>query len=261
MADCFSSKTLRRIGKEVNSLRNQPPEGIRVVLNEDDITELKAWIQGPAETPYQSTFSTKIFHPNVGPKGEICVNTLKKDWTSSQTLTDILTVIKCLLIYPNPESALDEEAGRLLLENYDEYRQRAKLWTDIHAKNKPIGLFDRIDPDSQVNNITQPINSSNTMITDLKPTMLPFASSNQGYHNQIEFTTPKLLQSDQDCNEKLIKASTLIHTANHPILNTHPIEGENLNPPSINLPKATNLNSTNTINTTKDKDRRGRKRL
>lgn len=70
------------------------------------------------------------------------MNTLKKDWSTNQTLTDILTVVKCLLIYPNPESALDEEAGRLLLENYDEYFQRAKLWTDIHAKNKPVGLFD-----------------------------------------------------------------------------------------------------------------------
>jgi len=25
-------------------------------------------------------FLTKIFHPNVGQQGEICVNTLKKDW-------------------------------------------------------------------------------------------------------------------------------------------------------------------------------------
>lgn len=29
--------------------------------------------------------------------------------------------IKCLLIVPNPESALDEEAGKLLLEDYQEY--------------------------------------------------------------------------------------------------------------------------------------------
>ncbi|POW23556.1 hypothetical protein PSHT_00006 [Puccinia striiformis] len=166
MADNLSSKSLRRINKELNSLRTSPPEGIRVLINEDDITDVKAWIHGPAETPYHNgyfkisirfgpeypsapptcIFTTKIFHPNVGPKGEICVNTLKKDWNSTQTLMDILTVIKCLLIYPNPESALDEEAGRLLLENYDEYFTRAKLWTDIHAKNKPpSGLFDSVD--------------------------------------------------------------------------------------------------------------------
>jgi ubiquitin-protein ligase len=32
-----------------------------------------------------------------------------------------LQTIKCLLIVPNPESALDEEAGKLLLEDYQEY--------------------------------------------------------------------------------------------------------------------------------------------
>lgn len=29
-------------------------------------------------------------------------------------------VVRCLLIYPNPESALDEEAGKLLLEAYED---------------------------------------------------------------------------------------------------------------------------------------------
>ena len=48
----------------------------------------------------------------------------------------ILMVIKCLLIVPNPESALNEEAGKLLLEQYDTYFNRAKLYTEIHASVK-----------------------------------------------------------------------------------------------------------------------------
>jgi len=60
-------------------------------------------------------FATKIFHPNVSSSGEICVNTLKKDWKSTYGVEHILVTVKCLLIYPNPESALDEEAGKLLL--------------------------------------------------------------------------------------------------------------------------------------------------
>lgn len=31
--------------------------------------------------------------------------------------------IKCLLIYPNPESALDEEAGKQLLADYEGYKK------------------------------------------------------------------------------------------------------------------------------------------
>ncbi len=45
----------------------------------------------------------------------------------------LFLTIRCLLIAPNPESALNEEAGRLLLEDYDEYMRQAKLYTEIHA--------------------------------------------------------------------------------------------------------------------------------
>ncbi|KAH6904386.1 ubiquitin-conjugating enzyme/RWD-like protein [Coprinopsis sp. MPI-PUGE-AT-0042] len=77
-------------------------------------------IAGPEETPYaggyfkvrfvfteefpaappKCWFSTKLFHPNVGPAGEICVNTLKKDWKSTYGIQHILVTVKCLLIYP-----------------------------------------------------------------------------------------------------------------------------------------------------------------
>lgn len=38
------------------------------------------------------------------------------------------------MIVPNAESALNEEAGKLLLERYDDYSQRAKMITEIHAQ-------------------------------------------------------------------------------------------------------------------------------
>eukprot|EP00965_Chrysotila_dentata_P086668 2861141-Pleurochrysis_carterae.AAC.2 len=37
-------------------------------------------------------FLTKIFHPNVSKTGEICVNTLKKDWSSSLGIGHVLQV-------------------------------------------------------------------------------------------------------------------------------------------------------------------------
>ncbi|PLW38877.1 hypothetical protein PCANC_11181 [Puccinia coronata f. sp. avenae] len=282
MADNLSSKTLRRINKELNSLRTQPPEGIRIVVNEDDITDLKAWIHGPSETPYHNgyfkisirfgpeypsappncIFATKIFHPNVGPKGEICVNTLKKDWTTSQTLTDILTVVKCLLIYPNPESALDEEAGRLLLENYDEYFQRAKLWTDIHAKNKPAALFEPDEPSANV--------SETATTTDSKLIVQPFASSNQVNNNQATLAAKTALKSNgspPSDDAQLMKANAILNS--HPphasallsSLTSLPIEGENRIPSALNQPCNPKQPYPNPAANLKDKDRRGRKRL
>ncbi len=64
------------------------------------------------------------------------MNTLKKDWKSTYGIGHILVTVKCLLIYPNPESALDEEAGKLLLEDYNSYCERARLITSVHAKPK-----------------------------------------------------------------------------------------------------------------------------
>ena len=45
----------------------------------------------------------------------------------------MLLVIRCLLIEPFPESALNEDAGKALLEDYAEYCKYAKLMTELHA--------------------------------------------------------------------------------------------------------------------------------
>ena len=66
---------------------------------------------------------------------------MKKDWTAEVEIKDIFLTIKCLLIAPNPESALNEEAGRLMLEDYDAYYKHAKLLTSIHAPNQ---TFDKL---------------------------------------------------------------------------------------------------------------------
>ncbi len=91
----------------------------------------------PASPP-KGFFLTKIFHPNVSKAGDICVNTLKKDWSDKLGMRHVLLTIRCLLIQPNPESALNEEAGKLLLEDYEEYAKQARLMTQIHASKRLV---------------------------------------------------------------------------------------------------------------------------
>ncbi len=89
------------------------------------------------KSPPKGYFLTKIFHPNISDKGDICVNSLKKDWDPMNwSIRHILRVVHCLLINPFPESALNEEAGKLFMENYDQYFRRAKIFTEIHAVQK-----------------------------------------------------------------------------------------------------------------------------
>merc|ERR1719208_788015 len=155
----LNPQVLRLIGKEIQSLKMDTMEGISVVLDDKDLTRVEAVIEGPADTPYfggkfrvkltigkdfpaappKGFFLTKIFHPNVSSRGEICVNTLKRDWKPDLGIKHVLLTVKCLLIVPNPESALNEEAGKLLLERYDDYCSRARLFTEIHARSESKG--------------------------------------------------------------------------------------------------------------------------
>eukprot|EP00123_Amoebidium_parasiticum_P001609 comp12747_c0_seq1/m.7861 comp12747_c0_seq1/g.7861 ORF comp12747_c0_seq1/g.7861 comp12747_c0_seq1/m.7861 type:complete len:202 (-) comp12747_c0_seq1:398-1003(-) len=159
MNENVSPAVMPRVAKEVKKLMASKLEGIKIEINDQDMTDIQAVIDGPVGTPYEGgrfrvrlslgndfptappsgTFLTKIFHPNVSAAGEICVNTLKKDWKPTLGLEHIFLTVRCLLIDPNPESALNEEAGKLLLEDYDGYAKHARLMTSIHATPRAVG--------------------------------------------------------------------------------------------------------------------------
>lgn len=156
---CQNASSIRRLAKDQATLRQSTPpnylfpEGDEDSLP-DDLTQLLILVTGAHGTPYsqgvwklhlrmpddypknppKATFKTHIYHPNVEENtGAVCLDTLKKDWESKLTLKDILITISCLLIHPNPDSALNSEAGSLLQEDYDAFSRKAKLMTSIHA--------------------------------------------------------------------------------------------------------------------------------
>ncbi len=140
-----NSSTLRRLAADHASLHNAelPPYYFlshAQQTNLDDLTALTIYLVGPHGTPYsqgawklclkipddyptnppRASFKTKMWHPNVEENsGSICVDTLKKDWEPKLTLRDVLVTISCLLIQPNPDSALNATAGHLLQDDYD----------------------------------------------------------------------------------------------------------------------------------------------
>jgi ubiquitin-conjugating enzyme E2 S len=164
-AENIPPQVIKRVIKEISEITSEPLDGIKLISNEQDVSDIQAFLDGPADTPYfgglfrvkiilckgfpvqppKAYFITKIFHPNVASNGEICVNTLKKDWKPELGIKHILLTVKCLLIVPNPESALNEEAGKLLLEDYEEYFSRAKLYTEVHARNSASSKSSQYD--------------------------------------------------------------------------------------------------------------------
>eukprot|EP00033_Pygsuia_biforma_P002705 GCRY01002988.1.p1 GENE.GCRY01002988.1~~GCRY01002988.1.p1 ORF type:complete len:186 (+),score=40.88 GCRY01002988.1:151-708(+) len=155
----LSSQAVSALLKEIRDIMKTPLEGITLNINEETLSVIEFSVKGPEDTPFvggdffvklcygadypssppKGYFLTKIFHPNIMPEtGEICVNALKRDWSPDLGLKHILMVIRCLLIQPNPESALNEDAGKLLLEDYEEYAKHARLMTSIHAAPKTV---------------------------------------------------------------------------------------------------------------------------
>ncbi|KAG6868145.1 hypothetical protein C0993_007219 [Termitomyces sp. T159_Od127] len=217
----LTAAAMRRVMREITDLKKSPPEGIRIQTSEEDMLDIIGIIQGPGKcmeqnvasrrgakgTPYaggyfkvkfkfteefpaappKCWFVTKIFHPNVSNTGEICVNTLKKDWKSTYGIEHILVTVKCLLIYPNPESALDEEAGKLLLENYESYCDRAKLITSVHAtpRKRPVE-FDTLpavessNPEASSSSSSSPTSTTTSatvaLATPTSPPMVPIVT-------------------------------------------------------------------------------------
>lgn len=150
----ISPKVMHLVLRQLGGLAEEKMDGVRLVMNPEDALDIQAIIEGPTQTPYEggsyrvkiclgadfpsqppkAVILTRIFHPNISPIGEVCVNTLKRDWDPTNwNIGHILQVIRCLLINPFPESSLNEEAGRLFMESYVEYAAHAAMINRVHA--------------------------------------------------------------------------------------------------------------------------------
>jgi len=120
----------------------------QIIQQEDNALSIELHFPGPAETPYfnhelklkfdygaeypfkspKVTFLTPIYHPNVDFKGEICIDILKTSWTPAMTTLSVFISICSLLCHPQPDSALNGEAGLLLInKRTEEYNRKVQL--------------------------------------------------------------------------------------------------------------------------------------
>ena len=60
----LNPQLMRILAKEVQSLKQEPLEGIQIILDDKDITSVEAIIDGPADTPYFGKLGRKIRENN-----------------------------------------------------------------------------------------------------------------------------------------------------------------------------------------------------
>jgi len=136
--------TDRRIQQELKDAETKQNPNIQWGLK--DPSDNKKWwaiIIGPEGTPYhgfkitlnitlldnypfsapQVSFTSNIWHPNVGTSGNICLDILQGNWTPALKLSSVLLSISSLLNDPNPASPLNGEAGKQYTDDRDEYNK------------------------------------------------------------------------------------------------------------------------------------------
>ena len=145
--------SLRRLTKELQEIRKDPPLNISAGPINDNLFEWEAVLLGPTETPYEGgvfilnihipldypmkppniLFKTKIYHPNINSTGAICLDILKSNWSPSLTLSKLLLSICSLLNDPNCDDPLVPDIAKEYKQNYQLFIKNAKEWTQYYA--------------------------------------------------------------------------------------------------------------------------------
>ncbi|XP_064474535.1 ubiquitin-conjugating enzyme E2 R2-like isoform X1 [Ornithodoros turicata] len=159
MAQQPTSSALRALALEFKSLQEEPVEGFRVKLvNEDNLFEWEVAIFGPPDTLYEGgyfkahmkfppdypyspptvRFLTKVWHPNVYENGDLCISILHppiddpqsgelpcERWNPTQNVRTVLLSVISLLNEPNTFSPANVDASVM-------YRR----WKDTKGKDK-----------------------------------------------------------------------------------------------------------------------------
>ena len=145
--------SLKRISKELEELRKDPPANCSAGPVDDDLFIWEATLMGPTDSAYEGGvfnlsikfppdypfsapkvyFKTRIYHPNINAKGGICLDILKDRWSPALTISKVLLSICSLLTDPNPDDPLVVSIANIYRRDPNEFEKIAKYWTQKYA--------------------------------------------------------------------------------------------------------------------------------
>lgn len=78
-------------------------------------------------------FRTRIYHCNINSNGDICLDTLKSNWSPALTISKVLLSICSLLSDANPFDPLVGNIAQQFLNDRKEHDKMAREWTERYA--------------------------------------------------------------------------------------------------------------------------------
>eukprot|EP00299_Pterocystis_sp_00344_P010189 c4497_g1_i1.p1 GENE.c4497_g1_i1~~c4497_g1_i1.p1 ORF type:complete len:150 (-),score=25.48 c4497_g1_i1:820-1269(-) len=141
--------SLKRITKELIDLKSESLANCSAGPDGNNLYQWKAVIIAPADSVYSGgvfqlridipenypfqppkvRFLTRIYHPNINPQGQICLDVLKDKWSPALTIGKVLLSICSLLDDPNPDDALVGEIGHQFKFNRSAFDKMAREHT------------------------------------------------------------------------------------------------------------------------------------
>ncbi|XP_034671846.1 ubiquitin-conjugating enzyme E2-22 kDa-like [Drosophila subobscura] len=128
--------------------------GVKIELVDDNLTEMRAEIAGPPDTPYEGgkfdleikvdtaypymppkiRFKNRLWHPNVcSATGVICPDMLDKNWTPAMSLRTVMLALQAMLADAELNNPLVVLVACQYINNYDQYWKTAEHWTKVYA--------------------------------------------------------------------------------------------------------------------------------
>mmetsp|Transcript_147519 Transcript_147519/g.473915 ORF Transcript_147519/g.473915 Transcript_147519/m.473915 type:complete len:169 (-) Transcript_147519:129-635(-) len=166
----MASPAHRRLLRDFKRLTADAPEGISAAPIGDDFFNWCAIVLGPPSTPWEGgvwkldmtfpeeypkkppavKFRTEVFHPNVFPDGQICLDLLRTSWSPSYDVCAILVALQSLLADPDthqtPEGGANPAAEGLFVRDRHQYNAKVKALVDkqIDEDDKNMGCLSAV---------------------------------------------------------------------------------------------------------------------